>query len=130
MNYFDLIQFITVIFIILVTMFEIDFFTKYFMRTLSALVAIVIWIKVFDWFRIFDATSFYMKLLMMTIQDILPFFIIFPVFLMTFGTALLMLSTNRTEKDKLIEHYVDNWIVNALINQYLLSLGDYNLDNF
>ena len=96
MNFFDLLQFITVIFIILVTMFEVDYFTKYFMRTLSALVAIVIWIKMFDWFRIFDATSFYMKLLMMTIQDILPFFIIFPVFLMTFGTALLMLSTNRT----------------------------------
>ena len=30
----------------------------------------------------------------------------------------------------LVENYVnDRWIVNALINQYLLSLGDYDLDN-
>ena len=65
---------------------------------------------------------------MMTIQDILPFFIIFPVFLMTFGTALLILSINR-EGDVFIEDYTNNWIANAFLNQYLLSLGEYDLDN-
>ena len=68
---------------------------------------------------------------MMTIQDILPFFIIFPVFLMTFGTALLILSTNRDGADMLVDKYTENWIANALINQYLLALGEFDgLDNF
>ena len=116
MNYFDLFQFIANIFIILVTIFEIDYFSLYFMRTLSSLVAIVMWVKVFDWFRIFDATSFYIKLIMMTLQDILPFFIIFPVFLLTFGTALLILSYNSTAEDEIIDDYVGNEIFNALIN--------------
>ena len=64
LNYFDLFQFISNIFLILVTMFEIDYFSKSFIRMLGSLVAIVIWVKVFDWFRIFDATSFYIKLIM------------------------------------------------------------------
>ena len=108
LNYFDLFQFTANVFITLVTIFEIDYFSIYFMRTLCSLVAIVIWIKVFDWFRIFDATSFYIKLLMMTIQDILPFFFIFPVFLMTFGTALLILSDNRGEDNMLIDEYTNS----------------------
>ena len=49
---------------------------------------------------------------------------------MTFGTAMLILSTNREEKTKLVDHYVDNWMINAFINQYLLSLGEFDLDNF
>ena len=53
---------------------------------------------------------------MMTLQDILPFFIIFPVFLLTFGTALLILSYNSTAEDEIIDDYVGNKIVNALIN--------------
>ena len=126
LNYFDLFQYSANIFIVIVTMFEIDYFSIYFGRTLCSLVAIVTWIKVFDWFRIFDHTSFYIKLLMMTIQDILPFFIIFPVFLMTFGTALLILSTNRDGADMLVDKYTENWIANALINQYLLALGEFD----
>ena len=116
-NYFDLFQFTGNIFLIVVTMFEVDFYTMDFIRALASMVSIVIWIKMFDWFRIFDTTSFYIKLIMMTIKDILPFFFIFPVFLMTFGTALLILTSNyHTKDDIFIENYVDNWLVNAFIN--------------
>ena len=130
LNWLDLFQFIGNIFIISVTMIDCDWPSHSFMRVLSSWIVLVIWMKMFDWFRIFDATSFYIKLLIMTLQDILPFFLIFPIFLMTFGSALLILSSNRSKADMLIEDYVDNWIFNALINQYLLSLGEFNIDNF
>ena len=111
-------------------MFESEWPEKTVLREWAAFVGTIIWIKIFDWFRIFDATSFYIKLIMMTIADIMPFFFIFPVFLMTFGTALLILSTDRGDDNMIIDNYVGNWVVNGLINQYLLSLGEFNIANF
>ena len=64
-------------------------------RVIASLLVIIIWGKMFDWLRMFDSTSFYVLLIMRTIRDIMPFFTIFLIFLVTFGTALFILNSNR-----------------------------------
>lgn len=90
----------------------------------------LLWAKIFDWLRLFDSTSFYIKLIIVTVTDILPFFIIFPVFLVTFGTAMYVLSTNRDEDSQVVDEYMGWWFADSTLNQYLLSLGEFSMENF
>ena len=69
-------------------------------RVVAALLVILIWGKMFDWLRMFDSTSFYVLLLMRTIRDIIPFFSIFLVLMLTFGSSLYILNSNRGENEQ------------------------------
>jgi len=62
---------------------------------LSALIAIMMWIKMLDWLRLFDGTAFYIKLIVKTLSDVLPFFVIFIIFIFMFGSSLYILNMNR-----------------------------------
>ena len=43
---------------------------------------------------------------------------------------MIMLNNSRTEELALVDQKFSFWIPNMLINQYLLALGEFNLDNF
>ena len=62
--------------------------------------------------------------------DILPFFMIFFIFIFMFGSALYILSMNRKAEDEIVEALFNGWLLNTFINQYLLSLGEFGIDNF
>ena len=62
--------------------------------------------------------------------DILPFFLIFFIFIFMFGSALYILSMNRKAEDEIVEEIFNSWLFNTFINQYLLSLGEFGMDNF
>lgn len=97
------------------------------------MVTFLIWFKMFDWLRMFDSTSFYIKLIMVTISDIMPFFLIFPIFLLTFGTPMYILQGNRGvegAENAVLDEYLGNWVFDTLFNQYLLSLGEFGIDEF
>ena len=102
-------------------------------RLMCSFLVLVVWAKMFYWFQMFDRTSFYIRLITKTVEEIINFFIIFIIFLFTFGSAMYILSTNRDniKEDKLIiEAHLGNWIADIMINQYLLSLGEFdNLDD-
>ena len=55
----------------------------------------MIWIKVLDWLRLFEKTSFYIKLIIETIYDIGYFMIIFAAALFMFGNTMYMLELNK-----------------------------------
>ena len=101
-------------------------------RLMCSFLVLVVWAKMFYWFQMFDRTSFYIRLITKTVEEIINFFIIFIIFLFTFGSAMYILSTNRDNipEDKLIiAAHLGNWIADIMINQYLLSLGEFdNLD--
>ena len=78
--------------------------------------------------RLFDSTSFYVRLIRETIYDIGNFMILFVFILMTFGNVLLILSYGRI--NPLYQNYFGFDFANALINQYKLSLGEFDTDEF
>ena len=100
-------------------------------RLMCSFLVLVVWAKMFYWFQMFDRTSFYIRLITKTVEEIINFFIIFIIFLFTFGSAMYVLSTNRegTENDPyIISDHLENWIGDVIINQYLLSLGEFDGD--
>ena len=100
-------------------------------RAVASLCTILMWVKVFYWMRLFTATSFYVKLIRETLYDIRYFIILFIIILATFANALLISNTNRDEDNaEIFENFFSSSYLNAIMNQYLLSLGEFDTQNY
>jgi hypothetical protein len=100
-------------------------------RVIAALATFCLWIKVLDWCKLFGPTSFFIKLITETIYDIRYFMIIFTVALMMFGMPMYILQLNRTDENTIVDTTFGSiWLLNAFYNQYMLSLGEFNIDSF
>ena len=62
-----------------------------------SILAIVMWVKMLDWLRMFDSTTFFIKLIIQTLVDVSPFFVILFIFMFMFGSALYIIGLNREE---------------------------------
>ena len=89
---------------------------------------LLMWSKAFYWLRLFGPTSFFVRLIQDTIYDLKYFLILFVLILMTFGNAMLILSEGR--EDKLYRDYFSNNYMSVFLNQYELSLGEFDNENF
>ena len=71
-NYLDLYQFIMNLFLVVTSLFQIDFphldDTK--KRAFSSCIMICLWMKMFDWLRMFDSTSKFVSQITQTLIDI------------------------------------------------------------
>lgn len=100
-------------------------------RIVAAFSLFVIWIKVFDWLRLFESTAFYIKLLTVTVKDIGYFMVLFLVALAMVGSSMYMLQSNRTDgEEDIIRPVFKVWILDLLLNQYLLGLGMFEFEGF
>ena len=100
-------------------------------RLLSAFVIIALWFKVFDWLRLFEKTSFYIRLIAETFVDIGYFMIIFIMALITSGSAMYMLQLNQVEgKADIVESVFSHFFIDSIYNQYMMSLGEFTMDGF
>lgn len=100
------------------------------LRVTAALASCSLLYKVFDWLRLFEDTAFYILLMEETLSDIKAFMILLFVALSTFGVPMIILDFNRTADDGNVDGIFGFWVFNMLINQYLLALGEFNMDNF
>ena len=83
------------------SIFHIEYFEPGTRRTICALTLFIAWCKMFEWLKMFDTTSPFVKLIIQTITDVLPvMFLIFPVFLFTICTSMFILNTNREGEDQ------------------------------
>ena len=62
------------------------------LRIIGAFVILLIGFKFFEWLRLFDNTSFYIKLLIATFLDIRPFMVLFFGSLLTFGMTIYFIA--------------------------------------
>ena len=99
-------------------------------RALCCVSVVLVWIKAYYWMRLFDSTSFYVRLIRETIHDIGNFMILFVFILLTFANVLLVLSEGRSEP--LYQNYFGDKfkLINAVVNQYKVSLGEFDMDGF
>ena len=100
------------------------------LRIVAAVACFCLIAKFFDWLRLFDSTSFYIELLNVTLSDIRAFLILIVTSLMLFGVPMVMLNLNRADDEQVIEPTFGHWLPDMFLNQYFLSLGEFNLDNF
>ena len=125
MNIADLFQFFANFLFLTTSLLDLQLLEDNKQRATSSFIMVIMWLKMFDWLRMFDNASKYVSLIYQTIADILPFFGIFLILLYTFGSAMFILDSKSGAQD-VIGKYVENDYVNMMINQYLLSLGEYD----
>ena len=75
----------------------------------------------------FGPTSFFVRMIQETVYDVRYFLILFILILLTFGNAILILSQGRD--DALYKDYFSNSYLNVILNQYELSLGEFDTEN-
>lgn len=130
-NLVDLYQFSSAIFIIATNMLGTNWVSPENQRVMAAFTTLALWIKVLDWCKLFQPTSFFIRLITETIYDIRYFMLILMVALAMFGTPMYMLQLNRTEDNALVDEVFGSiWPLNLIYNQYMLSLGEFSMDFF
>ena len=114
---------------------------------LCFIATVILWWKMIYWFRLFESTSFYIKLISETIRGIGYFTIIFIFILGAFSNAVYILNANRgveldeegnpvvnvfgdEEGDLILDGNLENGAFDAYLNQYMLALGEFGTDNF
>ena len=95
-NYTDIFTYLTCVYLLTVHSLQIDGgIPIQEQRIIAAVSLLLTWIKVFEWFKLFKKTSFYIKLVIETFNDIRYFIIIFAAVLITIGCAMYMLQLNK-----------------------------------
>ena len=78
-----------------------------------------LWFSFFDWLRLFDITSFLVKLVMRTLYEIIPFMILFMVALAMIGSAMYSLQLNvdsEANQNDVVEPVFNFFILDMLYN--------------
>lgn len=90
------------------------------------------WIKLFDWLRLFEMTAVYPILIHEVFFDMYPFMITMMIVLGLFGNGLFILSNIVTYRGKeaLYAKHVPNDLVSGVITNILSMTGDYDYSNY
>ena len=101
-------------------------------KVLVAFASFLLLHKVFDWFRIFEGTSFYIKLVEITMKDILNFIILFWLSLLMFGLPIFFLSIpDDVNEETYMNQHFGYWLLDVVFSNYLVALGELNMiENF
>ena len=89
------------------------------LTTISAFATFSMLIKVMDWMRIFNYTSFYIYLIVQTMRRISPFLLLMIISFFIFGIPMVMLDLNRvnnSETEVIPAVSATFWLPNMLIN--------------
>lgn len=106
------------------------YFDIFFVRGIGSFSCFLMWIKVFYWMRLFSSLAYYVKLIMQTISDCIPFMVMVLIICLAFANyfyiADLNLKYSGTDGNY-YNDYFDNSVVDILISMYMLgALGDFD----
>ena len=93
-NKLDLIQLVMTAYITISNLPEEGSPHKSLDRILAVFALFLLWVKLFEWLRLFESTAFYVSLLDETLNDIVVFVILFVIGLAMFGSSMFMLQNN------------------------------------
>lgn len=132
-NLMDVFQYVTNLLIVVLQLLNLQVPSVETQRVVASFSSFFIFVKVLDWLRLFQPTSFYYKLIVDTLSGIWYFMIIVVIALSMFGFPLLILNYNRDPETQLYDEIFEGnntKVLNVIMNQYLLALGEFGLDNF
>ena len=129
-NWNDMIALILTFIVIAASVPEDPLISLEKLRPVASIASCALMLKVFDWLRLFEQTAFYIKLMQETLKDIRAFLILILTALATFGIPMIILNLNLDAESQVVDDVFGFWLVNMLLNQYLLALGEFSMDNF
>ena len=99
-NVLDVISMSLNIFVIFSYGYGCDWADERSTRSVAAVASVFLWSKLFYWMRLFDKTSYFIRMIADTFWDIRYFTLLFVAILFTFGNAMYILNYNRKMTDE------------------------------
>ena len=120
-------QYLSVLWIVIMTYIGMPIGDLSRLRVLSSFVFISQLTKlILDWCRLFDSTSFYVTLILQTMNDIKEFTFILFIIIIYFGAAFYMVKLNyMSGEDEILSTISGFILIDSFLNEYLLSLGEF-----
>ena len=84
-------------------------------RVLVSIMLLFIWVKMKDLLRLFDTTAFFIKLIIVTMEDIIPFLLILPIFIFAIGTSVYVVNMERMDDNEVMDSYTGFWPADVFI---------------
>jgi len=110
-------QYVTATWIICTNLVGIQFPNVELQRVIAALSTFCLCLKVLDWLKLFQPTSFFIRLITETLNDIRYFSLIFLVALFMFGTPMYILNMNRGADNAIVDEVFGGiWVFNVFYN--------------
>ena len=107
------------------------------LRTLGAFACFFMWVKVFYWMRLFESLAYYVKLILQTMTDSMPFMLMVGIIVMSFANFFYVIDRNLTSywtEDTGISYYksyTGHKIVDVIISVYMMgALGDFESEAY
>ena len=132
-NWIDLFQLGSTIWLVFIHYTSMEPHDRLSQRIVAIFAMFFLWAKFFEWMNIFQATSFYVRLVIETIDDVYPFLSLYFISLFWFGSTLWILQINtisEEDDDQIIPETFGYFFIDKLYNQYMFSLGDWSIDGF
>ena len=127
-----------------------DTFSMDNVRSVGGFACFFMWIKVFYWMRLFASLAYYVKLIMQTISDSMPFMTMVAIIIFAFGNYFYVIQNNMNEASQQCvvdagddaaaaaecggsywDDYYSNPISDVLVSTYLLgALGAFDSGAF
>lgn len=99
-------------------------------RVWGGLACMLLWIRMFQWMRLFKETAHFITLLSRVLADMKTFDVMWLIVMAAFGNFYYTLNNNSPMTNE--NHYVGNYtyfpIVDAIIQMYLFSLGELDIE--
>ena len=86
------------------------------LRLMASFASCLLFVKIYDWLRLFEGTAFYILLIEYTLRNIKSFLLIIVVALLAFGIPLSMLDLNRESSNPLIDSPFGFWLLDSFYN--------------
>ena len=103
------------LFMTIITLMEIEWPDRPTRRVLVSIMLLFIWVKMKDLLRLFDTTAFFIKLIIVTMEDIIPFLLILPIFIFAIGTSVYVLNMERMDDNEVMDSYTGFWPADVFI---------------
>jgi len=84
------------------------------------------WLKFLYFFRIFDQTSYLIRMIVVVVIDMRHFLLVLLFMIIGFGNAFLVIALGNTNEEVI---FVDSYI-NSILYSYRMVLGDFATDAF
>lgn len=116
-----------------------DFFNNKWYSTdtqkeFAALAILFQWYNVFYWMRLFDSTAFFINLLESTMVSILAFVKMMIILILGVSNIVFILNLDsnigQMNDVSIFSEHLSNNVANSVIFTYLLSLGEFDFENF
>ena len=132
----DYMQLPLTMFIILEHYFEMIGLSINTLYILASYDSILLWLKIFENLRTFESTGFYVRLITQTFGDMKYFLLILITIIIASGFTLYIHDIRYTDRGILqltdffnIEDPLASRLPNAIVYQYLLTLGEFGLES-